>query len=430
MVEINLEKNDALSLKRSFFCGIAISSVFLLYHLIGARSIWFIGIALLILYTLTTRVDLLYFIIYMMPQEDLLKLDGYNFSVFSYYCLLIAALFFLKNRRLNKTFLILSSISTFTILASALISSTSYYLLPFLRFILLMYYIIEKRRYGRVSTQGALKSFVWGTCSSIIMAFVYHAINGSLFSGYFGGIANDRNYYGVLISVCICICILSIFEQKMGIKNNFHLYLCLFVCFLGLILSGSRTLILALIFPALIVFINLMDLKKIWYAILLFFVFAIIVAILSTYFSQSVDFIVGRMTDDTVGTGSGRFSIWQYYFELYIHSGIGVLFGNGPSYKVFSSSLFEAVAHNTYLEGLYGLGIVGLLSVLSMFVFMYRMICDEHKKRFVLWLPLINVLFCYLGIDGLFSNRMTILVFVSLLIIASGSTEEHMAINN
>ncbi|EOX1587448.1 TPA: O-antigen ligase family protein [Vibrio cholerae] len=180
------------------------------------------------------------------------------------------------------------------------------------------------------------------------------------------GITIDPNF----ASLTLVFCFFIFFGQKYTRKNVFLLAVTLFLIFATLSRSGVISLIISFLIISLI-----LDFKKNLIKIIFLIVF------LSAFVYFSIDFaffdyevfIEKRISG--IENGAGRFDMWINAYELFL---INPIFGSGAftfrdlNEFYYNSSRF---AHNTYIEVLVEMGIVGfllyILMILNLMLFSY-----------------------------------------------------------
>ena len=119
---------------------------------------------------------------------------------------------------------------------------------------------------------------------------------------------------------------------------------------------------------------------------LLVLLLGVMLLFVASYYSDITDKILLRFENISTDQGSGRLRIWQMILSSYASS--------TPLHKVFGHGIHAVpnfihpankyiFAHNSYIEYLFDLGIVGVvllsLIVLSMIVFLIRLIVEKNK---------------------------------------------------
>ena len=233
----------------------------------------------------------------------------------------------------------------------------------------------------------------------------------------FSGLQGNPNYY--TMDIIIALSGIIVLMNK-GERNA--MYTCLFILLsvFGL-MSVSKSFLIALVLLLFCWF---------WLSIrqgagkLLRFAFVIVVSsAIAYYFAfDSISSYIYRLIGDISGTtGSittGRTNVWQVYIkEIWDDFGI-FLFGSGLN----SMGVSERGTHNTYLECMFYLGIVGTtLFLLSLRTSMGRIITEK-----IMWVPvgLLLVLMVALGMVNYDNLWFYLLVILTLAKECKGSHDD------
>ena len=164
--------------------------------------------------------------------------------------------------------------------------------------------------------------------------------------------------------------------------------LSVFACIL-VILTAKRTGLIALItgFTAFFLLNTYLQntAKKKFRSIVLIALLGVALLFIASYYSDVTDKILLRFESISTDQGSGRLRIWQTVLSNYAASTpLQKIFGHGihavPNFVHPANKYI--FSHNSYLEFLYDLGIVGVvllaLIVISMIVFLIRLIVEKN----------------------------------------------------
>lgn len=142
-----------------------------------------------------------------------------------------------------------------------------------------------------------------------------------------------------------------------------------------LFLTAKRTGLIALILGFASYFIisirNQDSLKKKWRSIIGIALLALLLIGFTSYYSEQTNYIILRLNNITEDQGSGRFREWNSIIELVKSSPlVNQIIGHGfqavPTHvHPYGKAIF---AHNSYIEFLYDLGIIGLAIITSVAV--------------------------------------------------------------
>ena len=112
---------------------------------------------------------------------------------------------------------------------------------------------------------------------------------------------------------------------------------------------------------------------------------------------------------DFMDITSGRFFLWKYYWANKVTNIKEFLFGIGfYNYYLAENGGYGLAAHNMYLSGIIGVGFIGQLAMMSLFLsFFDRVSLGVIKNKAFLAIP-IGVFTEYMMLDGLFDQRIII----------------------
>lgn len=209
-------------------------------------------------------------------------------------------------------------------------------------------------------------------------------------TGRTGGIYGSPNSFGAVAAVGVIVSLSAIRYSKVRVSSLLLNVLLALFSVAGLLISGSRTaLVAAILTIAIVFFIN-----KPWVALS----FAVAVATITfglSLFDSKFDLItlgmssLSRTTDSSdVRTLTGRLEIWKFaYTQWTTQPWFG--FGLGESRKVISQGWANhwggttASAHNLVLESLLNVGLVGtaLLAVVVLTTFKKIINTDSFRNK-------------------------------------------------
>ena len=410
---------------------IFVTFVFLFYRLSGNIIIWYFGVVALIAAVFFFGLEnFLLMALFLFPNENIFKQIGLASSTLSYIYLAVSLLYVLsaliKTKKIDLFIVLFSVLHFLDILVCGLRINNFDLISPYIRFILfvLSFYLFFQ---FNINKQALIDFFVFGVGIAILTGIIYHSINGTIFNGYFGGISGDRNYFNAIVSICISLCVLYIINSdRLNGKEKILYLIVLFLCILSVILSQSRTCYIAFIFPLLCIIIHLFNSKKVLHGISILVVLSVFAFIIVYFFRDTFTGLIERMNQDDLYDGNGRFEIWTYYMTEWLHSGfLGLIVGLGSSNLIYNAGIYANFTHNTVVEYLYATGLLGSISIFLVIMCVYKIIVGHQKKiKFVSLIPLLNLIFCYLGIDALYSNALMIGLIVCFICVAQFSTEK------
>lgn len=218
----------------------------------------------------------------------------------------------------------------------------------------------------------------------------------------FSGLYGDPNYYA--INVILALVVLAYLFSRMKIKTVPTILLfSVFTAFAIMTTSKSAFLMLAF---AIFVFVRASQKRGNF----MLSAFLLLIAIVVVYLAVTnqvpwFDNILKRFENDNDISSftTGRTDIWLMYLEYFSVNPLKLLFGSGIS----SPLVEDAAAHNTYIDILYHLGLIGGL----LFLMMIKKIVIKHnpyvKSDICNRAPLIILLIMYFFLSSLFDIDLT-----------------------
>ena len=138
----------------------------------------------------------------------------------------------------------------------------------------------------------------------------------------------------------------------------------------------------------------------------------VIAAVVCIYYSDSLAALLRRFKNDDMSTGNGRFVLWKYYTLQTCHTLGSFLFGCGSNFR---SDYFE-VEHSTIVQCFHQLGLLGIISYTGIMKYTFRKITQGKKPSLVSFFPLLSVVVPYCGINGLYSDHVSVLLVLCAMI--------------
>ena len=378
---------------------------------IGVRFRIFSIIALLVcaafflVYEEKTYLPVLFFLV---PFANIFKLSAEGSSFFTYLVLLFVVLHYIKNRKpLRFVDVIIFLLSVFVCLNEVInLAFDIRRTIKFVSNILLLSFFVEFDDPQEVNK--IFKYYVIGfIISGLIGLFgdtvvpINQYVNTQI-SRYsdgseinrFAGLYSDPNYFTINIIIC-CVLTIALYEKKIISLIPFALSIFLLAFFIGK--SGSKSALIMLIIPIL-VFFRLM--RKTQNYIILFISFVAILVILYLMNLGKISLFEGairRFTIDSKGgidqLSTGRYNIWVKYFEHFKTNLTGVIVGNGIS----ADYLEKSATHNTYIDLIYQLGIIGTMLYIWIILDISRASKHIQEKKdianFAIWATILIMYF-------------------------------------
>lgn len=310
------------------------------------------------------------FLFFILPFAPIFKLSSGGTSCFTYITILYVCLYFIRmNWEINKNDAVVILL-VFYVIACECISQTVNLIrtVKFANNLLLIaiFTNIDHPKWHRSIFISYILGFIF---SGLLSAFAsnylpisdYVTTKVEFFPGgasieRFAGLYNDPNYFSinVIISLCLITNMLRRNEISSIAALGFSLILIFFVA-----KTGSKSALLMLAFPTVICIWNSIRDKRV--GMIVFISTAIVVGI---YLAQSDRITIFENTLNRLESGksggveritSGRYDIWKSFIEYFEQFPFKTLIGNGVG--IFY--LDGRASHNTYIDLIYQLGIVG-----------------------------------------------------------------------
>ena len=313
---------------------------------------------------LLTEGDALCIMMMIMPFANIFKSSAGAQSFFTYLILLFVLWRFLKKQRVHRAFFFMIAFLIVYLSAQMSVSVNILRTIKFVANLLFIYLAVEAIDSDRVKKMCIC--YILGITASSLVAVLNIIPNLSDYIGAkdisieyervsrFAGMYADPNYYS--INIIISLCLIVILNHKKEISTILAIGLgCLLVMFSVLTLSKSAFLMLSL--PLTFLLYSKAKTKKYF-----MFLFVLIICSIVAFemFSGNIEVLNDILfrfdnASDMASLTTGRSNIWLYYFNYLISNPIALLFGKG-----FGAALLNShAAHNTYIDLLYHLGIIG-----------------------------------------------------------------------
>ena len=417
--------NRDIRVKAVLVFSFAVSLLFFFYNLGGEKSLFFVGILMFLLSIFVFSEEENFLMIsFLIPNLFMFKQMGTESALLGYFFVLVSMKTLAKNYHKNlKIDLFFAAHVAFVLLTCVLYDDTTLgislirFCFNFSLFAYSASFFSERREIDY-----AVKMYFIGTIVAIGMGMIYLSLFDALYSGLFSGINSGRNYFGAVISPAITIAILYLAERNISVSDGILYSATIVFCLISIILSGSRTSLLALSIPLILIlyyFFKYIPRRKLTTKVLPMGILVVLLVFFVYYnFKDSLFELLARFEEEDVKTGNRRFVLWEYYFNQTFRTPVTLLLGNA------SNSQTEFVEHNTILQCLYELGAIGLVTMFGILKHTFRKILKGRKVEFVNWFPLLAIIFPYCGINGLYSDQLSFLIILCALIMRTSSEKE------
>ncbi len=225
-------------------------------------------------------------------------------------------------------------------------------------------------------------------------------INSDNFAIRFSGLYSDPNYYAV--GLIISLCLLIVLYHRKEIQFYFAAVLAAPIVYF-LIITYSKSAALMLVVTA--VFLVYSFVRRRNYAAAAFLAVASVVVVVLA-FSGKIPFlqtVVNRFLEsdssDISSLTTGRFDLWVTYIKYLIQNIAVGIFGG----SITAELIAHHGSHNTYIEVIYYLGIVGgSLLLLTLRSILSQSVIVKHKKNFLNYSVILCICIMYFFLGELF----------------------------
>lgn len=423
-------------------CILIASTVVISYKIAQPILLLFLILSIAMFMLLNNNMDeVVSILFFMLPFSAILKFTNDTQSFFRLLELIFIFSFLYRGRRFDtKSFFIILCFIFYSIGVSMFVDEFLFFRVVNL-FIWLMILMFILSTLNCNSLQIIGKHFIYGVILSCFIGYFAEDI-GSLSSflgeakiynvetleltNRFAGIWNDPNTF----SSFICIALYTnfiIYKRNWCSNTTFFLSGILLTLFGILSLSKMCIIILTLTWIAFIsTNSGISFLKKIG----LFATFTISVMLLSYVFPDVFEAAIFRFYTDSTNDydlnslTTNRYSLWLVYIEN-ITTGLNLMFGHG----ITAILPIGRAAHNTYLQIIYNLGIVGFILFIYMIISISKTLFrnGNHLKlsrNITDFLPVVIVVTIAFFLDYFFIETFYYLLALSILIFSKGDKIE------
>ena len=276
--------------------------------------------------------------------------------------------------------------------------------------------------WARALAQGTILSCIIGLNlqmipklrTSVTVASYLSSDSGAIVSR-FSGLWNDPNGLTVFIIVSMFICLVAFNSKHLNIIE-FYIYEIMLTVFGLLTLSKSCMILLVLFWGYLFLFKSQM---KFIHKIFVLFIGIIALYFISKFMSDTITELIARFTSASSSKTltTGRTDLWMMYldemnFRIW-------LFGKGINADLPNGR----AAHNTLIQIIYNIGIVGLVIWSGLFIEQNKLACYKNRGSKRLWIPIFALIVTMFFLDGMFLELFYILIPV--LFCTSFSNRKH-----
>ena len=140
-----------------------------------------------------------------------------------------------------------------------------------------------------------------------------------------------------------------------------------------------------------------------------------------------------RFTEDSFSNGNGRVYSWRYYLGVFESSVGNLIFGASSKIPMYVSAEtgIGVVQHNTLIEALSEIGLLGTISLVAVFTCLFKTVCTKYREySFRFLIPVLVELTGYFFINALYSDTLTVSTYVCFLAAKIAFIKENMVKND
>lgn len=394
------------------FC---IASMGGLYLSIYNHSFSFVVFALNILSIFVLNTTELYCeMFFLFPYTMIYKHSAGSTSLFTYLTLVYMVVFLFKNSfRLNKHFAKWFVISAIYMLIGVGNNITGLIkLLSMAVIVSLFTSLINRKNFSDIvmytclgtvtSSLIGLRKASWPALASFFTNLKSEYING-VETYRFTGLYMDPNYFSILVIICLVSLLTLTFKKE--IKGWIALILSIALVYFGC-LTYSRVFYLTLLVA--FIFVLILRIKSTGKIVGNFFLFVIFLSVGMYFASRAgiIDNILYRFSATDIT--NNRTNIWGQYLSYFNSSIKTLILGDG-----IGTAYYNGVGpHNTYIEMIYFLGIIGSSIYIAMYGCILKMGRLVEKRRLINYSLLIILMIMSATLGMLFSNDFGFLMII------------------
>ena len=352
--------------------SLSILMLFAVYNFTGLFLFLLLGMAVWVCAALFVPAERFFLVsVFLIPSISWLKAIGQGDALYGYVFLLFVIKYLCKKRIIKLPVIFI--VHTMSVFVTTLLNKNWQLLPSLLRFLMFLIFIVNfyNTIISRDYKYRCLRLFSIGAVMNLLVGMIYASLNGTIYSGFFGGIRDDRNYFAAGLAAAVAISLYLVLHSEY--KKQ---WLALTVLLFGGILTNSRTFLLAMSFCLMMVLLSMRKSKTIIRVFGLFTLTLLCVVLFWGEISPALNMLLRRFSEDNIATGNNRFTAWAYYLQRTFSSLESALFGSGYSkfYLASISKDIRIVEHNTFVQAISTLGLVGSVTLFFCFSRVFRTI--------------------------------------------------------
>ncbi|WZL73677.1 hypothetical protein QBE52_02775 [Clostridiaceae bacterium 35-E11] len=265
-------------------------------------------------------------------------------------------------------------------------------------------------------------AYVFGVINSVFSAIILYRIPNMQVlwkDAYinnvrrFSGLEYDPNFFSVILLITLSICIMFVLKEK----SFFYKLSSLILVIIGFS-TLSKTFLFGLVLLLIVtLYYTNSPIKLLGYLkkIVLLIPIILILLMLNDTFKDNVSLMFYRVSNintlDDLTTN--RYGMQVTYISFITSSAMNFLFGHGFSTEAIFQQGISYSAHNTYLQIIFYVGIVGFILITSYFVSIFKL--KTYRKNKFSNLTLIIILIIMLSLDLSFKEFIPTVLSINLI---------------
>lgn len=245
----------------------------------------------------------------------------------------------------------------------------------------------------------------------------------------FTGLYGDPNYY--VVGVIIAICLVVILYHRKELKT-LPAFILITPIIYFLIITYSKSAIIMLIVPLFCIMFSFYKKKNHLAMFALMFIAVIVILLATSGQIPALEIITERflVSETTEGVDvnsltTGRLNIWIRYIKYLIHNFSTAVLGSG----IASEYVEGRAAHNTYIESIYHLGVVGSTLLVAILTVISKQSLKVRIKRNVMnYSIMICIVAMYFFLSELFYFDPPFHIFLAFMVLNLPCEKESLQI--
>ncbi len=367
-------------------------------------------------------------LMFIMPFANIFKPNPDAQSFFTYTLLVFILYSVIKKRKYNITFF---AILIFLMMFLTLQMILSMHLLRTIKFIVYILFIFNSSSsFKQENSKGIYISYIGGIFTSSLLALlnVLPNVNRYVGSKSFGleydnlsrfkGLYGDPNYYSINVIISLCLIVILYHNKQIKKSSALILSACL-VYFIALTYSKSSFLMLVL--PLILLLYSSIKNRK-------YFIFLVVI-IVSIFFLfglfagkiELFNVVLERFSEseDIASLTTSRSSIWANYINYFKTNPMKFLFGSGFNAKLVGGK----GAHNTYIDALFYLGLVGTILYVAILVIIFKNTVLPAKRNLLNYSVIVTVGIMYFFLSELFYSDLPFHITLAIFVLKTDIAE-------